>query len=75
MKGICHFWVFIAAFGWRIALHGWKCLVGDDVFVVGHDFLLDQKVAVDGVWVGHRIAEGRAGFRELGWPTLEAQVP
>ena len=37
--------------------------------------LLDQKVAVAGLWVGHRIAEGRAGFRELGWPTPKAQVP
>ncbi len=66
-KGFVISGLFIAVFGWRIALHGWKCSVGDDVFVVGHDWLLNQKIAVDGLWVGHRIAEGRGGFRELGW--------
>ena len=54
---------------------GWRCSIGYDVFVVGHDLLLDQKFVLDGVWVGHRIAEGRTGFCELGWPTPKAQVP
>ena len=74
MKGICHFRAFIAVFGSELRCMNWRRLIGDDVFVVGHDLLLDQKF-VYGLWLGPRIAEGRTGFRELGWATPEAQVP
>ena len=59
MKGICHFRAFIAVFGSELRCMNWRRLIGDDVFVVGHDLLLDQKF-VYGLWLGPRITEGRA---------------
>jgi hypothetical protein len=54
--------------GSELRCTSWRRVIGDDVFVGGHDLFLDQKVVVDGVWIGYRIAVGRAGFREFFWP-------